>query len=110
VKGHIDGWMVGVYIAVLALFVLMAVAGAMAISRKPYRELRKSYLDEHDMSLYADSEADWLAQMIILEKGVYEELIDGFELERNWLLAMHWAAVVQVTLLGVITVGAFVSD
>jgi hypothetical protein len=48
--------------------------------------------------------------MINLETEVYEELVEGFEFERKWLLRMQWAAVLQVTLLGAITVGAFSSD
>ena len=110
VKGRIDDWMIGVYIAVLALFVFMAAAGAIAISRSSYRELRDGYVNKLGLSLAGASVPDWLAQMINLETGVYEDLVDGFEFERKWLLRMQWAAVLQVTLLGVITVGSFLSD
>jgi hypothetical protein len=51
VKGRIDDWMIGVYIAVLALFLFMAVAGAIAISRSSYRELRDRYFNKHGLSL-----------------------------------------------------------
>jgi len=41
------------------------------------------------LSLYAGSEADWLAQMIDLEKCVYKKLLAEFGMERKWLLRMH---------------------
>lgn len=92
------------YIGVLVLFALMAVAGLLATLRKPYRKLRKESLGDDRVSVKADSEAAWLTTMIALEKGIYPDLQDGFEYERTWLLLMQGAAVLQVLLLGVITV------
>jgi hypothetical protein len=37
------------------------------------------------LSLYAGSEADWLAQMIDLAKCVYKKLLAEFGMERKWL-------------------------
>jgi hypothetical protein len=41
--------------------------------------------------------------LIDLARCVYKKLLAEFGMERKWLLRMQWAAVLQVTLLGVIT-------
>jgi hypothetical protein len=107
----VDSWYVVAYLVVLVLFVLMAIAGYKAATRMPYRKLRERYCMKHGWSWsFPASEATWLQQMIRMEANLYPELIKGFESERKWLLWMQAAAVVQITLLGVITVGFFLSD
>ena len=82
----------------------MAVASWLATARKPYRELRDDYMKAQHVSLEAGSEQAWLATMIQVEKALYPKLVARFNWKRRWLLLMQWTAVIQVLLLGVITV------
>lgn len=80
---NLAGGRLTLYIVVLVLFALMAVAGFLATLRRPYRKLRKVHLGGDRVSIGAASEASWLTSMIALEKRIYPDLADGFEYERT---------------------------